>query len=592
MNKSIEWIPISGEDKKYISEISFIKESGLPKGIINKKLADVGATFFTANCNSNYIIVCPTIDLLKSISSDKNNLYPIFECYSGIYEKDFNDFIEKYNPKYIKIAVTYDKFEKVSSWINPKEFKVLVDEYHLLLQTVDYRESAISSLFQSLEQYDYVSFISATPINPNYEVKQLSKLPHYEIQWNKTENIIPYRANTTNVLKTLKNFIKSFLSQKLKAMNVNGELKVPEELFIFLNSVNSIKQVCEDLQLDKEDVKICCSNKISNKKMLDGYDIQNVIDKNKKINFFTSKCFQGCNLFSNSGLIIVCSDGGRKSMMTDLSSDLVQIAGRLRFNDEYQNEFRNTMIHIFNTKNDVESDEEFEVHMLELKKVCNDLITIQNNNPEQAQSMISRLNLTNDIVVVDDSGKLVYSENKEMYFRYFHDLKKTYKNGINIRKSYNKENFEIINQVKFIENKKTFEDDIKRFSSVSYKDLLIDFYEATNKEQYIVENPEFADYYKYLTLKEVHSMQYSKERLTIAVNDKKRLASIIDRSLKIGFMPASEIKQRLKEEFEKEGITITPKASLVEKSDNYTATLLNKLYNGKVVKGYFIVEKN
>ncbi len=55
------------------------------------------------------------------------------------------------------------------------------------------------------------------------------------------------------------------------------------------------------------------------------------------MNFFTSKCFQGCNLFTNNGLIIVVSDANRESMVTDLTSDLVQIAGRLRDNNEYHN---------------------------------------------------------------------------------------------------------------------------------------------------------------------------------------------------------------------------------------------------------------
>ena len=39
-------------NKRYLSEVF----NELPKGIINKKLADVGGTYLAANCKYNYIV--------------------------------------------------------------------------------------------------------------------------------------------------------------------------------------------------------------------------------------------------------------------------------------------------------------------------------------------------------------------------------------------------------------------------------------------------------------------------------------------------------------------------------------------------------
>ena len=316
-------------DKRYLSEVF----NELPKGVINKKLADVGGTYLAANCNYNYIIVCPTRDLVDSIAADKNNKYPIFKCYGGTKIDEFNKYCKSNTIK--KIAVTYDSLVKLSNWIdNYKEYRVLIDEYHLLLQSVGFREEAINNLFTTINKYDYVSYLTATPFDCKYEIEQLRELDHYEIEWERELKINTARIKSPSPVKAVTKIIREFLDDNLSAPNNEGVSTKVEELYIFMNSVTSIRQVCDTLDLKEEDVKICCANRIRNRKLMDKYDISSVISPNKKVNFFTSKCFQGCNLFTNNGLIIVVSDANRESMVTDLTSDLVQIAGRLRDNNE------------------------------------------------------------------------------------------------------------------------------------------------------------------------------------------------------------------------------------------------------------------
>ena len=519
-------------DKRYLSEVF----NELPKGVINKKLADVGGTYLAASCNFNYIIVCPTRDLVDSIEADKNNKYPIFKCYGGTKQAEFNKYCKSNDIK--KIAVTYDSFIKLTNWIDtPNDYRVLVDEYHLLLQNMGFREEAINNLFNTINKYDYISYITATPFDCKYEIKQLRELDHYEIEWEREIKINTVRLKSPSPVKAITKIIMDFLKGELTAPDNNGISTKVKELYIFMNSVTSIRQVCDTLDLKEDDVKICCANRIRNRKLIDKYDISSVTSPNKRINFFTSKCFQGCNLFTNNGLIIVVSDANRESMVTDLTSDLVQIAGRLRDNNEYHNCFRNFLIHIYSTKSDIMSDEEFEEMMNEKVEQAHILISGNSKlNDEESKAMLERLNLSNDVVTIENN-RLVYSELKNNYFRYWQELRKSYKDGISICGAYDKR-FVISNQ-QYISD---FEFKMAKKMTVSYQQLIKDYYEDFNPE-YELEYPEFKEYKKYLTLSNLSSLRFNKEKALKAIETKKEIISKITK-LECGkFYTNAEIKE-------------------------------------------------
>ena len=127
---------IRGNGKRYLGELKEFKQ-GLPFGIINKRLTDVGGTFVAMNCPYNYIAVVPFRDLATSIELDKNNRYSVFKMYGGVSKKSFREYIGDSDIK--KIVVTYDSLGKLIDWLDElsedlKDYKVLVDEYHLILE--------------------------------------------------------------------------------------------------------------------------------------------------------------------------------------------------------------------------------------------------------------------------------------------------------------------------------------------------------------------------------------------------------------------------------------------------------------------------
>ena len=571
---------INGGNARYLGELERFKD-GIPFGIVNKTKTDVGGTYVAANCSSNYIIVCPFKDLVDSIAADKNNRYEIFKCYGGVREYQFRKYI-KNNTTY-KIAVTYDSLPKLIGWLSSTEgWKVLVDEYHLILEDMDFRYDAINGLMEEIQKFRHYSFLSATPIDLDFEIDFLKQLPHYKVQWNGVTKITPIRYKVTQLTKGLARFIQIFLDEGISLPDINGNVSKVEELYIFINSVTSIKQIADTLKLNPDDVKICCADRIRNNKLLGEYQIESVSSPNKKINFFTKKCFQGCNLFTNNGLIIVASDAYRTQTLVDISTTMEQIAGRIRINDEYQNIFRNVIVHLFSTNKNVMSDEEFEMMMQDKEKEADKLLSGWSKlDKEERQTYIKRMNLDTELVSIIN-GKMVYNNLKKQSFIYKQELRKTYKDGISIRDSFmQSEKFELTNQNKW----KDFNIKLAKAMTVSYEQLLKDYLDSPS-ESYEQEYPEFPLIKRYLKESEMNTLRWNREKMLKAVEDKKQVDKVFLAIYQPGFISNKDLKSKLKDEFGRLGIKLSPKATLIENCTLYSVEKASRKIDGKTVSGY------
>lgn len=571
---------INGGNARYLGELERFKD-GIPFGIVNKTKTDVGGTYVAANCSSNYIIVCPFKDLVDSIAADKNNRYEVFKCYGGVREYQFRKYI-KNNTTY-KIAVTYDSLPKLIGWLSGTEgWKVLVDEYHLILEDMDFRYDAINGLMEEIQKFRHYSFLSATPIDLDFEIDFLKQLPHYKVQWNGVTKITPIRYKVTQLTKGLARFIQIFLDEGISLPDINGNVSKVEELYIFINSVTSIKQIADTLKLNPDDVKICCADRIRNNKLLGEYQIESVSSPNKRINFFTKKCFQGCNLFTNNGLIIVASDAYRTQTLVDISTTMEQIAGRIRINDEYQNIFRNVIVHLFSTNKNVMSDEEFEMVMQDKEKEADKLLSGWSKlDKEERQTYIKRMNLDTELVSIIN-GKMVYNNLKKQSFIYKQALRKTYKDGISIRDSFmQSEKFELTNQNKW----KDFNIKLAKAMTVSYEQLLKDYLDSPS-ESYEQEYPEFPLIKRYLKESEMNTLRWNREKMLKAVEDKKQVDKVFLAIYQPGFISNKDLKSKLKDEFGRLGIKLSPKATLIENCTLYSVEKASRKIDGKTVSGY------
>lgn len=585
---SLNKIIINGGTRRYLSELPEFA-NGLPHGIVNKTKTDVGGTFVASTCDSNYIIVCPFVDLVKSIGADKNvkNMgIEVFECYGGIKQAQFYSYMKRNADKFKKIAVTFDSLPKLLGWMNNEveDWKLLIDEYHIILESTDFRTDAINGLMNVVKQFNHYTFLSATPIEPEYEIDFFKNLPHYKVTWDNLQKIKVHRIKTTRMREALVRIISRFIQAGMSAVDCNGEKIEIEQLFIFVNSVTYIKQICDTLYIDPNDVKICCANRMRNKQIIGEYSIEPAIAPFKKINFFTSKCFQGCNMFSNSGLIIVASDGGKDYTLVDISTSMEQIAGRLRENEEYQNRFKNHIIHIYSTRNHIETDEEFALDMDAKEQEADKLISgYYKMNEEENDVYKKHLDLGTSLVVYEN-GVPVKSDLKRKCFQFRHQLKKSYADGIFIQDRYAKsEKFCLDTQER---EWNEFDEKLAKMVIVSYQALLEDYIE-TRDTQYELEYPEFKNIVKYLTVKEMNSCKWNKETMIKMAEDKAMMETAFRNIYeKDRFFTNAELKKRLQEEFDRLGMKIIAKATLIKECKLYD--VVSKKKNGK--PGYLFGE--
>lgn len=571
---------INGGNARYLSELDKFKD-GIPLGIINKTKTDVGGTYCAINCSSNYIVVCPFKDLVDSIGADKNNKYEVFKCYGGIREYQFKKYLKEHTT--YKIAVTYDSLPKLVRWLGSTDgWKILVDEYHLILEDMDFRYDAINGLMDEVQKFNHYSFLSATPMNVEFEIDFLKNMPHYKVEWSNYMKVNTLRFKASKLTKGLARFIQIYLDEGIQMPNIQGEVQEVEELYIFINSVKSIKQIIDTLKLNPDEVKICCADRNRNRLLLGEYKAEPVCNPNKKINFFTKKCFQGCNLFTNNGLVIVASDGNKEHTLVDVSTAMEQIAGRIRTNEEYQNIFRNSIIHIFSTNNKILTDEEFELIMNEKELEASNLLSLQNKaTEEELKVLIDKLDVESDIVSVIN-GRLVYNHLKKQSFIYKQELRKSYKNGLTIRAKFADSDKFVLSDQKDWDD---FNIKMAKAITVSYEQLLKDYLDKPN-ESYELEYPEFPLIKKYLSETEMNTLRWNKETMVKAAEDKKLLDKVYLAVYQKGFITNKELKARFKAEFARLNIGLSPKASLIEQCNLYGVKQCSKFIDGKAVKGY------
>ena len=110
---------------------------------------------------------------------------------------------------------------------------------------------------------------------------------------------------------------------------------------IFINSVEDIARIILGAGLTPDNTKVVCSSSEGRRernedKLPSGFTIGKAGDDPKTINFYTSTCFEGQDIFDEVGETIIVSDALKRQTMMDISTSFIQIAGRIR-NSRYKN---------------------------------------------------------------------------------------------------------------------------------------------------------------------------------------------------------------------------------------------------------------
>jgi hypothetical protein len=438
------------ENCKYLSDAM----SDLPYNVIfDKGSVGCGGTTLALSNDENYIIAVPYVSLIQNKTKQNQEILGV---YATTTEKQIKDYL-KFN-RACKIMVTYDSLCRILDFIEPSEYRLLVDEYHLLFTNVIFRSKAVNCVLDNYARFKSYCFMTATLLEKDFILKELKHIPIIEAEWHnvRTVNVHSMKCEKS-VIPTVNNIIIKFLNNEIEG-----------NAYFFVNSVEFIKQIVSIHNLNDDNSRGVWSK--SNKINV-GITLGTTLDPPKKINFFTSTCFEGVDLYDEDAKIYIISDKSKSHTLVDISTSFQQIANRVR-NTKYWN----VLHHIYTTtRYDVAyTYEEFKFQTY-----------LESKN---AQSKVLQLNgLTDDVREVVSVEPITYIHKKNNYFEFdenfvkldlynFKITKCLYKLRVNLSNEYKKNGYKVIETDSLIKDK-------FKVSNV-FKDICIELRDSINDEDY------------------------------------------------------------------------------------------------------------
>ncbi len=317
---------INAGDAKYLGKIPGFTD--LPTNCrFNKVLTGSGGTTVALENDVPYVLCMPYVSLIKNkmewCTEHNVNVLPVYG--EGFTTSDIAEFEGN------KIMVTYDSLHKVVDGLGSRvqEYKILVDEYHLLINSGAFRYKAVNEVLQLYAEFREHVFMTATPVRSEFLPKVLQGIPEVSVKWDNLELVtLDYSVLEHNQLyPVVANIAYEYTTGKHQG-----------NAYFFLNSIQGIIDITYHLKkvdVTHEDVRIVCADNQDNKKRLREtirakYDIGQLSDFSKKLNFITSTAFEGSDLKDEDGITYIVSDGRQDHTKYDIMTTIPQIIGRNR----------------------------------------------------------------------------------------------------------------------------------------------------------------------------------------------------------------------------------------------------------------------
>lgn len=301
--------------KVYLSDIMNLDQ--MYNTVFNKAVTGIGGTSLALDSDKDIIILMPFKEVVNNKEGYNKDVFTVKE---GVTQASIVEYLKTTTTR--KIVSTYDGLSKLlkaytKANLNIYDDFLLVDEWQVIFHQYLLRKEVMNLLLSEVKNFNKVCFMTATPIKREWWFSEIKHLDELELI---------YELPLVEV-RHLK--VKSIEDET--AAICRATLNKEHNAHIFCNSVDFINKVTKSLNLRKEDVRIVCSkSNEKNASKLSGYKIESTLDPVKKINFYTSTCFEGCDIFDPNGKIYVMCDGSKAHTLVDISTTLGQIGGRIR----------------------------------------------------------------------------------------------------------------------------------------------------------------------------------------------------------------------------------------------------------------------
>lgn len=315
MNTKIKTIQVPS-GIKYLADIAEIKENpNLLKNIIlDKSRTGCGATtYFMSRTDEKYIITVPFINIINSkVNSNYGDyVFPISSSHNkakSLFLKDINK----------NIICTYDQLEKIVPFIDVKEWNLVIDECQVLQSQYDFRTPVMNYILQHYKDFKSFCFVSAYP--ERIDTLEDDNVNTLKINWDTNKPDKDFKGSDTT---SIRNFVLMFAKK-----NENDSY---HNFHFYCNNVGLIKSIVDNKYNFFNDNNCRVVYSKSNKKEIKNVTNSDITSEVKHFNFYTSTCFEGCDIYDEKGVNIILMDDRKQYKTTILDINLIkQAANRIR----------------------------------------------------------------------------------------------------------------------------------------------------------------------------------------------------------------------------------------------------------------------
>jgi hypothetical protein len=197
------------ENCKYLSDAM----TDLPYNVIfDKGSVGCGGTTLALSNDENYIIAVPYVSLIQNKTYQNPDVLGVF---GNTTDKQIKDYLSSDRKNY-KIMITYDSLCRIIEKIDISNYRLLVDEYHLLFTNVIFRSKAVSCVLDNYARFKSYCFMTATLLEEEFILKELKHIPIVEAEWYnvRTVNVHSMKCEKS-VIPTVNNIIIKFLNNEI-----------------------------------------------------------------------------------------------------------------------------------------------------------------------------------------------------------------------------------------------------------------------------------------------------------------------------------------------------------------------------------------
>ncbi len=266
------------------------------------------------------------------------------------------------------------------------------------MDSAAFRTDAVETIRNNYYKFGSYVFGTATPVKEKYQLQWLIDIPKIKMDWGKLTGV---QVNYCDYEKDIYN-----VGAILAIDFITG--KIPGNAHIFINSVTGILSIIRNMKKGgyeiENDVRLVVADNDRNERLIQSrlgskYSLDTVDSKVKKINFYTSTAFEGCDIFDKEGKVFILTDGSKDYTKIDIVTLLPQIIGRIR-NTQY-----NDVVSLLYTRNEYISaltEKQYEDKVKKDLKRAQMVIKEFNNSSEMTKEIILRGAKDNSYLIVSD----------------------------------------------------------------------------------------------------------------------------------------------------------------------------------------------